>query len=317
MNLISIVRTSFRELKSWQQNLEKMFDNDLENDVIKLNKAKKGVAISGLGSLVFGKLFNLDIDYESIKVTAAFNLYSSYLDCCIDGTHSEIFSSQKNSNLNIFELISEGIKFLETRNTKNEFLLKAQPLVDYLNQSVLSKDNSFKFILHDLLTEYASSIINYFDTQSSEEKKLERLNIGMIYGKIQSAFINLYSKKKLASNEEKVIQNFCAISTLYDDFVDIIEDGNESYILDKNISLSENTLNLYNHRKKTVSLFRDSKFLIQNSNQRKNYNMLCKTLMFLGDIFFIKKGLNYLAEKIKNNVSRAEPIQIKQYQTSD
>lgn len=295
MKFLSTFIRGIKQSKTWRSELEDIVGNQ-SSELIELNQRKKSLGVSGLGTVLFGELFDVNPDPKVAYVTSAFNLFTSYIDCHIDNTHGLDLDSSNQGDIS--SLLDEAANYLETGETDNDFLLKTKPLVDYVRSSIINRDETAlqSFCAH--ARGYAESVKRDLILEDPNERREERIKLGKAYGNVVSDLLNIFSERRLNEDQRKAIQIFSACGTLQDDFVDITEDGSWSYILAQGVSLMSNISNLYQHRKGIIELYKLGSELIENPSERSGYKRMFNSLMIGGDLFFVKKGISYLTEKV-------------------
>jgi len=299
MKVLSTIIRSINQSRNWQSKLENIVGNDPNGDeIIELNRKKKSLGISGLGTVLFGELFNLETDSEVAYVTSAFNLFSSYIDCHLDGTHG--FSLGETDQTDVGALLNETANYLECGNTKNELLLRGKHLVDYIRNSIISRDRPAMNQFCAYAIQYAESVENDFSLDIPHMRMEERIKLGEVYGSIISHLLDIFSKRKLTDRQRKAIQIYSACGALQDDFVDIWEDGNRSYILQRGGTFASTLSKLYNHRMKIFELYRQGSSLIENPNQRDDYEKMFNENTKTVTVTYIKEGSVYQLQCLKS-----------------
>jgi len=300
MRILSTTLRSAIQSKKWQNKLDDIVSADTNSgNIVQLNNKKKSLGISGLGTILFGELFKLDTHPEVAYVTSAFNLYSSHIDCHLDGTYG--LGLSKTATNDIDRLLNYAIDYLEGGSTDNELLLEGRPLVDYVRHSILSRDQQAMSPFCAHVREYADSVNNDFSLDDPEMRMRERIKLGESYGAIISNLLDIFSRRKLTDKQGKSIRIYSACGALHDDFVDLFEDGSKSYVLKGSKSTRDTLFKIYHHRKNMHELFKEGNYLMENQSQRKDYNRMFNALILGGDMFFIKKGIEYLTKRISNS----------------
>lgn len=297
MNMFSITKRAMHQSKVWQKKLEDIISEGSESaNLIKFNKRKKSLGISGLGTILFGELFGLQLNPKAANVTCAFNLYSSFIDCHIDGTYGLDLNFELN-NSDIGFLIDEGINFLETGDTYSPFLSKTKPLVEYIRDELISRGIDLSgFYGH--VRQYAFSLRKDFTLTLPQDRIAERIRLGRFYGDIIADLIDIFSEKKLTQTQRQVIQIYSSCGAVHDDFVDVREDGKNSYIFYNSKGFFDKILRLYDHTKIAPKLFEEGIKLINDPVQQKKYRKMFNSLMVGGYMFFIKKEIVHDLKKL-------------------
>ncbi len=251
---------------NWTETLEELIQplpKDLAKSFRQLHTRRKGLSVSGLGTLLFGEMFNLNTDPIVSNVTAAINFGSGYLDDYID-LHDPDPSFTET-------MLDDLLHFSETGTNDNEFLTRIAPIVQYIREQFDTKINDG---ILDAFKYYKDASVAEMKANTPDDRESARIKIADGYSMMLSHTLNAFSENQLTPNQWQAIKLFTRSSVLLDDLCDMYPDADSkagSYVMDR-IKQSGSTIKvIYDQARKIQTNFKEGKKLIQNYDDKRLY----------------------------------------------